>query len=72
MQRWGLLCPRYQGEMKIIAFIEAEDVIEKILRHLGLWETHIHDPPAAKTPHIPELTYTDDNSQVPSIDYCFQ
>jgi hypothetical protein len=24
--------------MAVIAFIEAEDVIEKILKHLGLWE----------------------------------
>jgi hypothetical protein len=58
--------------MKIIAFIEAEDVIEKILRHLGLWETHIHDPPDTKTPHIAELTYTADYGQVPSIDSWFQ
>jgi len=25
--------------MKIISFIEDKDVIEKILRHLGLWKT---------------------------------
>jgi hypothetical protein len=24
--------------MAVIAFIEAEDVLEKILKHLGLWE----------------------------------
>jgi hypothetical protein len=26
------------GQMKIIAFIEYEEVIKKILKHLGFWE----------------------------------
>jgi hypothetical protein len=30
-----LMCPRCHAQMAIIAFIEAEDVIEKILKHLG-------------------------------------
>jgi len=33
-----LLCPDCQGEMKIIALIDDRTVIEKILRHLGLWQ----------------------------------
>ncbi|MGI6527470.1 MAG: hypothetical protein ACOX25_08910 [Caldicoprobacterales bacterium] len=32
--------------MKIIAFIEEETVIKKILKHLNLWITGNHDPPA--------------------------
>ncbi len=32
--------------MRIIAFIEQPEVIEKILTHLGLWPTHIRSPPA--------------------------
>ena len=32
-----LLCPNCGGEMKIIALIDERAVIEKILRHLGLW-----------------------------------
>ncbi len=28
--------------MKIIGFIEDDEIIEKILRHLGLWETRSH------------------------------
>ena len=52
--------------MKIISFIEDKDVIEKILRHLGLWKTCLrathrqarnHDPPAGKVSHIPEFIY---------------
>jgi hypothetical protein len=32
-----LECPHCGGEMKIIALIDEAAVIEKILRHLGLW-----------------------------------
>ena len=31
--------------MKIISFIEDLDIIEKILRHLELWDIRNHDPP---------------------------
>ena len=31
--------------MRIISFIEDETIIKKILKHLNLWETRIHDPP---------------------------
>jgi hypothetical protein len=31
--------------MRIIAFIEQPEVIEKILAHLGLWPTRVHSPP---------------------------
>ena len=35
-----LLCPQCGGQMKVIAFIEPpqQEVIEKILRHCGLWD----------------------------------
>jgi hypothetical protein len=33
-----LLCPHCQGEMKLIALIDERAVIEKILKHLGLWQ----------------------------------
>ena len=32
-----LECPNCGGEMKVIALIDEAAVIEKILRHLGLW-----------------------------------
>ena len=32
-----LVCPRCKGTMRIIAFIDQPEVIEKILTHLGLW-----------------------------------
>ena len=43
-----LLCPKCGSEMKIIAFIERHqtEVIEKILRHCGLWEEEdAREPP---------------------------
>jgi len=46
-----LLCPKCGAQMKIIAFIEAHqsEVIEKILRHWGLWEE-----PSARAPPTSE------------------
>jgi hypothetical protein len=31
--------------MRIIAFIGEDAIIQKILKHLGLWETRSHSPP---------------------------
>ena len=58
--------------MRIISFIEDNEVVEKILRYLGLWETRSHDPPIRGVPHIHEFTYDGDYSQIPSIDYWLQ
>jgi hypothetical protein len=33
-----LTCPKCHGPIAVIAFIEGEEVIKKILKHLGLWE----------------------------------
>ena len=35
-----LICPRCNGEMKLIALIDERSIIERILRHLGLWQEH--------------------------------
>ena len=32
--------------MRVIAVIEDDIVIRKILVHLGLWDTRSHDPPS--------------------------
>ena len=32
--------------MRIIAFIEQPEVIEKILTHLGIWPAPVRSPPA--------------------------
>jgi len=33
-----LTCPKCQNQMKIISVIEDEEIIKKILKHLGLWD----------------------------------
>jgi len=33
-----LRCPKCSREMRIVSLIDEEDVIERILRHLGLWQ----------------------------------
>ena len=43
-----LRCPRYGHEMKIISLINELDVIERILRHPGLWKQP-PDPHEGKT-----------------------
>lgn len=45
-----LICPKCAGSMKIIAFIEREDLIRKILKHVGLWEVKCRPPPKAHSP----------------------
>ncbi|MBN2034679.1 MAG: transposase, partial [Deltaproteobacteria bacterium] len=40
-----LTCPRCSGKMKVISVIEDQDVIKKILKHLGLWEVKPRPPP---------------------------
>ena len=65
-----LVCPKCQGQMKIISFIEDFDIIEKILQHLGLWDIHNHDPPQAViSDPIPELVYDFSVSQIPAVEY---
>ena len=45
-----LTCPKCQGQMRIITFIEDEEVIEKILKHLGRWEVKASPLPKVKAP----------------------
>jgi len=62
-----LTCPKCQGRMKIISFIEDEEVIKKILKHLGLWEVKARPPPKVTVPS--ETIYLDDSeSQILSSD----
>jgi hypothetical protein len=42
-----MTCPQCGGEMKVVAFIEPPQaqVIEKILKHCGLWQEPVSRPP---------------------------
>ena len=63
-----LTCPKCSGKMKVISVIEDEDVIKKILKHLGLWEIKTRPPPRASAlpKHEPFIDYSD--SQLPVSD----
>ena len=50
-----LLCPKYSGSMKIISFIDDEQLVKKILKHLDLWDVKRKPPPCANGP--PPETY---------------
>jgi hypothetical protein len=59
-----LECPNCGGRMKIISFIEKcqPTIIEKILKHCGMWKETVQRPPPQK-----ELTVI----MEPSLDYEF-
>jgi hypothetical protein len=62
-----LTCPKCQGRVKILTFIEDEEVIKKILTHLGLWDIKaIFPPKATATPPDFHIDYSD--SHVPPCD----
>ena len=45
-----LLCPRCSREMRIVALIDERAVVERILRHLGLWEQGVRVSPSTGPP----------------------
>ncbi len=45
-----LVCPKCRGEMRTISFIEDNAVVEKILRHCGLWEGPLRTLATARAP----------------------
>jgi len=66
-----LTCPKCQGRMRILAFIEQPEIIKKILKHLGLWERKARPPPKTNAPQ-PNLHIDKSDSQVPHCeDYLF-
>ena len=59
-----LTCPKCHGKMKILSFIEDEEIIKKILKHLGFWDVKQRPPPKAHAP--PPTVHIDySDSQVP-------
>jgi len=47
-----LTCPKCQGQMRIISFIEDQEVIEKVLKYLGLWLVKKKPSPRANAPPV--------------------
>jgi hypothetical protein len=57
-----LTSPKCQGMMRIISIIEDPEVIDKILRHLGLYPTPQRPPPKPKSFEL-QIDFSD--SQLP-------
>ena len=67
-----LLCPKCQGQMKIISFIEEQAVIKQILQHIGLWDIRNTGPPPRTDLNIVrELAYQVVPDQEPPDDGFF-
>jgi hypothetical protein len=53
--------------MRVISVIEQPEIIQKILKHLGLWEVKARPPPKTNaSPKGVHIDYSD--SQVPTSD----
>ncbi len=57
-----LTCPKCQGMIWIISIIEDQEVIDKILGHLGLWKNNQRPPPKPKSL---EIQIDSSDSQLP-------
>ncbi len=59
-----LTFPTCQGQMRIISFIEDQEVIKAILKHLGLWLVTRKPQPRTNAPPIEfQIDYSD--AQIP-------
>jgi hypothetical protein len=58
-----LTCPQCRGAMRVIAFIEDEAIVNKILKHLGLWDIKRKPRPLANAP-----PFISDASYIPPLD----
>ena len=54
-----LLCSQCQNEMRIVAIINDPFIVEKILKHLDLWQPQAHSPPVNEETKIVEETMYD-------------
>jgi len=63
-----LTCPKCQGRMRIISFIEDQDFIKKILKHIGLWDVKARPPPRANALPKYELYIDYSASKLPVSD----
>ncbi len=67
-----LTCPKCSGSMRILSFIEDEEVIKKILKHLGLWDIKTRPPPRAIAPPGNIQIDHSDSQLPPCEDYLYR
>ncbi len=64
-----LICPKCSGAMKVISVIEDEEVVKKILKHLGLWDVKPRPPPGVPADVEKTGTIIDESfTQLPASD----
>ena len=64
-----LLCPKCLGIMRIISFIEEEQLVKKILKHLRLWDIKRKPAPRANGPPTEAFIIYDESSSPSADDY---
>jgi hypothetical protein len=64
-----LLCPKCLGSMRIIAFIEDQQIVKKILQHLDLWHVKRKPPARANGPPADTIIIYDESSAPSADDY---
>ncbi len=64
-----LLCPKCLEFMKVIAFIEEEQLVKKILKHLNLWDVRRKPPARAHGPPTEAFIIYDESSPPGADDY---
>jgi hypothetical protein len=64
-----LLCPKCLGSMRIIAFIEDQQIVKKILQHLDLWHVKRKPPARANGPPAEAFIIYDESSSPSADDY---
>ena len=62
-----LVCTKRSGSMRIISFIEDEQLVKKILTHLQPWVVKHKPPPRANSPPTGSFIIYDENSS-PGVD----
>ena len=62
-----LTCPKCASQMRVISVIEQDEIIKKILKHLGLWDQKAIPPPKLRPVAERTETHIDDSfSQLPA------
>ncbi len=64
-----LVCSKCLGSMKIISFIEDEQLVKKSLKHLDLWDVRRKPPARAHGPPTEAFIIYDESSSPSAEDY---
>ena len=64
-----LLCPNCLESIGIISFIEDDQLVKKILKHLDLWDVKRKPPPRANSPPTESFIIYDESSSPSADDY---